>query len=91
MNSDLLDMKRKWEALGIVCYFPQVHHFSAPEFKTRPAGMGSFIRWCEEREIKSENLQTINRAKKAADLFKLNRDIEKAIKEAWREYPVVNR
>lgn len=91
MNSDLLDMKKKWEALEIVRYFPQVHHFSDLKFKTKPSGMGVFIRWCEEREIKSENLQTIKRAKKAADLFKSNRDIEKAIKEAWREYPVVNR
>lgn len=91
MNSDLLDMKKKWGALGIVSYFPQVHHFSSPRFKTKPSGMDVFIRWCEKREIKTENCQTIKRAIRAADLFKSTRDIEKAIKEAWKDCPVLRR
>ena len=91
MNSQLLAMKKKWESLGIASHFSKAHHFSSAKFKTRPSGMLVFINWCEKREIKDENLQTIQRAMKAANLFEAGKDIDIAIAKAWNEYPVLMR
>ena len=91
MNSQLDEMKKTWVHLGITSHFAKAHHFSSAKFRTRPGGLGKFIRWCEKREIKKENLQTIERARRAANLFEKNNDIDKAIAQAWKEYPVLSR
>ena len=81
-------MKKKWEELGITSHFKKVHHFSSPKFKTKPSGMKGFINWCEKKEIETENLETIQRALKAASLFESNGDIDKAVEGAWKDHPV---
>ena len=72
-NSDVELMKRKWETLGIKKSFSKVHHFSSSKFKTKPSGLKGFYNWCLDQEIQDENLQTVNRALKAASLFEQGR------------------
>jgi hypothetical protein len=91
IRSDLERMKDKWEALGIKKHFSEVHHFSSEKFRTKPSGLKGFYNWCQEREILDENLQTLNRALKAASLIEQGQSIESAIKSSWDLYPIVKR
>ena len=90
-SSDIEDMKRKWEALGITRNFSRVHHFSSAKFKTQPSGLKGFYNWCQRHEIQDENIQTVNRALKTATLVEQGQHIESAIKSAWGLYPLIKR
>ena len=91
MNIALNDMKNQWESLGIQDHFIRVHHFSSNRFKSKPANLDNFYDWCKEREIKDENLQTVNRALKTAALIQQGKNLGLAIDSAWEAYPIVTR
>jgi len=90
-TSDIERMKHKWESLGIKRHFSKVHHFSSKKFKTKPSGLKGFYDWCQDYEILDENLQTVNRALKAASLIEQGNSIDSAINSAWDSYPIVKR
>lgn len=91
MNTDLLEMKKRWKELGIESYFSSVHHFSSDKFASSPSSLNAFSVWCKDREIRGENHQTVARAKFAASLNKSGTFINSAIVEAWEKYPLVTR
>lgn len=91
MTSELNEMRRAWETLGISSDFSKVHHFSSDSFKTRPPGLSRFYNWCVAREIEAENLQTVRRALEAAKIYRSSKEIDAAIQAAWRKYPVIMR
>ncbi len=70
IQSDLDIMKYKWELLEIQEYFSSIHHFSSNKFQTKPPSLAGFYNWCKDREIKNENLQTLNRTFKSSRTHK---------------------
>ncbi len=87
----LTQMKEEWEALKIDSHFPKVHHFSSEKFKSSPPTLSEHYEYCKDKEIESENLQTLERAERAGELFKERLKIDDAIKKSWIKYPVLGR
>ena len=84
-------MKSLFENLEISPKFSSIHHFSSNKFATKPPGLKGFYNWCKYREILDENLQTIRRALRTADLMQKGYDFENASATAWKEFPVCKR
>jgi len=91
MNQYLEAMISRWKKLGIEPFFIKVHHFSSDKFKSEPSTLYVFYKHCELRKIKTENLQTVQRAIKVAELYDSGISIDFAIKDAWDKYPVLRR
>lgn len=91
MKTQLETMRNKWKRLNIELYFLKVHHFSSKQFKSEPSSLEAFYNHCVSREIKDENLQTINRAIEVTRLYESGISILPAIREAWNNFPLSKR
>lgn len=84
-------MKNKWTGLGIEDWFVDVHHFSSSQFVSKPSTLVTFVSYCEGKDIKCENVQTVARAMKVACYASNGVEPSDAIKWAWIKYPLVAR
>jgi len=92
LKSDRLEeMKVEWERQGFISEFSRIHHFSSNNFKSKPLDLLGFYNWCINRDVAEENEQTINRALTVIKLVSSGQTIEKSIKTAWRNHPLVTR
>lgn len=89
INADLELMKADWKNLEIEEEFPAIHHFSCEQFKADPPSLNDFYNWCQNNEIKDENLQTLNRANKAASLINQGYAVRSSITAAWAAFQLV--
>ena len=87
MDANLKAMKKQWEKLGIESFFPRVHHFCRSR-KPRNEPLGSFCKHCEGKSVGRSNLQTLARAEEVAKLRENGVEINAAIAEAWRKWPL---
>jgi hypothetical protein len=87
----LAELELKWRTLRIDHQFRKVHHFSSDKFSSQPASLEVFIAWCDGRDIKDENVQTLERGLDVARRVEGGQDFDQALKEAWAEYPIVTR
>jgi hypothetical protein len=90
-NPTLAELESRWNDLGIAPQFHQVHHFASPKFSGKREHLERFIKWCEGREIRDENAQTLARALDVARRVEGGRDLEAALEEAWAVFPIVTR
>jgi hypothetical protein len=90
-NPRLSELATRWTALGIVHEFHRVHHFASRKFSGKRESMRKFIEWCDAREIKAENAQTVERALYVARLVEDGQEFMTALKGAWDVYPIVTR
>ena len=91
MHPDLCRMASEWKKRGITRHFPRIHHFDSPKFKSKPGSLEAFCKWCAPREIERENTQTIARALEVVRLMDAGNSLKVAIRNAWKDYPVVTR
>jgi hypothetical protein len=90
-NSRLHELESRWLSLRIDPEFYRVHHFSDPTFSGRRETLSGYIGWCDAREIRSENAQTLKRALDAARRVEGGQPLDAALKDAWAAFPVVTR
>jgi hypothetical protein len=90
-NPRLAELESRWRDLGIGSQFHQVHHFASPKFSGKRASLDRFIAWCDVREIRAENAQTLERALNVACRVKDGQDFKEALKQAWAAHPIVTR
>ncbi|TWX72096.1 hypothetical protein ESZ36_02375 [Colwellia demingiae] len=87
----LKTMENKWTGLGIEDWFVSVHHFSSSKLASKPSTLTAFVSYCEGKDIRGENVQTVKRALKVACYVSEGIGPSDAIKIAWRRYPLVVR
>ena len=87
----LAELESKWRTLRIDHQFRKVHHFSSDKFSSQPASLEVFIAWCDSRDIKDENAQTLERGLDVARRVEGGQAFKEALREAWAEYPIVTR
>lgn len=90
-NPRLAELDSAWRDLGIGSQFRQVHHFASPKFSGKGDSLDRFIAWCDVREIKAENAQTILRALDTARRVKNGQAFDEALRQAWAAHPIVTR
>ena len=80
--------------VNIESFFKRLHHFSQPQFKSKPVSFEQFKDWCERRPVgikpDGENEQAIQRTYFFLELL-LTPPAEAAIAEAWNVFPLVTR
>jgi len=92
LKSDNLEqMKAAWESQAFISEFHRIHHFTSNKFKTNPPDLLGFYKWCVSRDVGDENEQTIRRALTVSKLVAEGHDIEKSIKIAWDNHPLITR
>lgn len=84
----LQTMNKKWEDLNIIDYFVDVHHFSSDEFSSPPSTLTAFVHTCEGKNIRGENVQTIERALEVARYVENGVEPSYAIKTVWADFPL---
>ena len=84
----LQTMNKKWEDLNITHYFADVHHFSSGEFSSAPTSLTTFVHSCEGKNIRGENIQTIERALRVAKYVENGVEPTYAIKAVWADFPL---
>jgi hypothetical protein len=87
----LAELESRWLELAIGSQFRRVHHFSSPKFSGKGDTLDRFLAWCDVREIKAENDQTVKRALDLASRMEAGRTFEEALRQAWAAYPTVGR
>ena len=88
----IAELEAKWRSLGITSEFHRVHHFSRnPPFSGKRETLAKFIEWCEPREIRDENAQTLARALDVARRVGAGQPLGTALGEAWQAFPIVTR
>ena len=90
-NPSLRELEAQWVSRCIVSEFHRVHHFSDPRFSGKRETLSGFIAWCDPREIRSENAQTLKRAFDVARRMEEGQPLNAALKDAWATFPVVRR
>ncbi len=88
-SKKLMIMKDKWEKLGITPYFSEVHNFSNEKFNSKAPDLCKHYDYCIDKNIQGENIQTLKRCLKVAELYSDGLGINEAIKQSWLEYPVL--
>lgn len=84
----LQTMNNKWEYLKITNYFVDIHHFSSNEFSSPPSTLATFVSDCEGKNIRGENIQTIERALEVARYVENGVEPSYAIKTVWADFPL---
>ncbi len=84
----LQTMNNKWEYLNISNYFADIHHFSSDEFSSSPTSLADFVHSCEGKNIRGENIQTIERALELARYVENGVEPSYAIKTVWADFPL---
>lgn len=84
----LQTMNNKWEYLNISNYFADIHHFSSDEFSSQPTTLADFVHSCAGKNIRGENIQTIERALELARYVENGVDPSYAIKTVWADFPL---
>jgi len=84
-------MNKKWIELNIENYFINVHHFSSEKFKSPPSTLDAFVSYCDGKNIRGQNAQTVERALEVARYVSNGVDPVVAIKSAWESYPLVSK
>jgi hypothetical protein len=87
----LAELESRCRDLGIGPQFHQVHHFASHKFSGKRERLDTFIAWCDGREIRDENAQTLERALDVACRVKDGQDFGEALEQAWTAYPIVTR
>jgi hypothetical protein len=87
----LAELESKWRYLRIGPQFHQAHHFASNKFSGKRASLDRFVAWCDGREIRAENDQTLTRALDVACRVKEGEDFNKALEQAWTAHPIVTR
>lgn len=87
----LAELEFGWRELGIGPLFHQVHHSSSPKFSDKHERLDKFIAWCNVREIREQNTQTLERALDVARRVKDGQHFKEALKQAWAAYPIVTK
>jgi hypothetical protein len=87
----LAQFESRWRDLGISSQFHQVHHFASHKFSGKRERLDSFIAWCDGREIRDENGQTLERALDVARRMEDGQDFKEALEQAWAAHPIVTR
>lgn len=77
------DLRTTWQDLGIVKKFSEVHHLNKNE------SLYGFIRYCDGKEIKEQNRQTLDRALSLAYFMKNGDSFKNAKMRAWAAYPKI--
>jgi len=90
-NPSLAELEAEWRSQGIVADFWRVHHFIDPRFSGKHETLERYIRWCEPREIRDENEQTLKRALDVAKRVKAGQPLDAALNQGWAAFPVVTR
>lgn len=85
----LIEMKNRWEELSIESYFPDAHHFASEKFDSEAPTLCEHYDYCIDKNIRGENIQTLERCLKVAKLYGNGLDIDEAIEQSWLEYPVL--
>ncbi len=81
-------MSHKWQYLNISHYFADIHHFSSTEFSSTPSSLAEFVKYCEGKNIRGENVQTIERALEVARYVEKGVEPSYAIKTVWADFPL---
>jgi len=84
----LQTMNSKWQYLNIAHYFEGIHHFSSDEFSSMPFTLSDFVNDCAGKNIRGENVQTIERALEVARYVENGVEPSYAIKTVWADYPL---
>jgi hypothetical protein len=87
----LAELESRWSDLGMGPQFYRVHHFASHKFSGKRVSLDKFIAWCEGREIRDENAQTLERALDVARRVKDGQDFKQALGQAWAAHPIVTR
>ena len=90
-DADLAELKVSWQKLGIESHFWQAHHFSSTKYSGRPETLDGFVVWCERRNIKAENAQTLARGLHTARRVEAGQELDDALREAWIIHPIKTR
>lgn len=90
-NYRLIELEEIWSELQITSHFHLIHHFSSQKFHGKRESLKHFIRWCNSREIRHENAQTLTRALEVARRVKAGQSLAEAVRDAWTVYPIVSR
>ncbi len=84
----LQTMSNKWQYLNITNFFADIHHFSSDEFSSPPSTLTAFVNHCEGKNIRGENIQTIERALEVARYVENGVEPEYAINMVWADFPL---
>lgn len=87
----LAELESRWRDLGIGPQFHQVHHFASNKFSGKRERLDKFIAWCDVREIRDENAQTLRRALDVARRVKDGQQFREALEQAWAAHPIITR
>jgi hypothetical protein len=96
MNHDLRRMAVAVKKLRIAYAFPRIHHFSRQDVFRTPALTLAHFEAYAKRKVNSflpdgENVRTVSRALAVVASVERGESLEKAIGDAWNEYPLVKR
>ena len=84
----LQTMNKKWQYLNITNYFVDIHHFSSDEFTSPAFTLTDFVNYCRGKNIRGENVQTIERALEVARYVENGVEPSYAIKTVWADFPL---
>ena len=90
-NPRLAELETAWIKLGISHHFHLVHHSANPKFSAKRETLNGFISYCDCRDIKAENNQTLDRALDVARRVEMGLAFKKSLEDAWAAYPTVTR
>ena len=78
---------------GFESRFADLHHFSRPEFQSRPEGFSVFAQYCANLKIGilpgHENERTIQRAYRFLELYNGGNGAAHSMEQAWADYPTI--
>ncbi len=81
-------MNHKWQYLNLSGYFADIHHFSCAEYASSPTSLADFVNYCSGKNIRGENVQTIERALELARYVENGVEPNYAIKTVWADFPL---
>lgn len=88
-NPRLAELERKWNDLGIRRHFCRIHHSIKSKHSNKRETLRGFVDYCDCRDIRAENNQTVDRALDVARRVQAGCDIDKALELAWAAFPTV--